>query len=213
MIAVLGDTHAPKPIALFAADQSLGHHAALALESIGPKAVPALAAALLARPDSVLRARAASTLIELYRKGGNEDDILRALDRATADSAQEVRRIAVRGLGMMGPLAKPALAHLTRLLKDDPLEWVRFEAVISLSLIDASAQTVTPRLTEALKDISAGVSGAAARSLGKFGSRAKSSVPALTAALNDSRERHLPLTPDMVAARVLSAAMPPKHSA
>ena len=183
--------------------RTVGQVASLALESIGPKAVPALADAMITRPEKAIRIAAASTLVELLDKSDQKPLILQGLDRAAADPEEAMRRVAVQGLGRMGPMAKPALAHLIEIVKGDPSEWVRFEAVTSLGLIDPRGERVISHLTDALKDRSADVSWAAARSLGKLGSLAKSSVPALTAALDDPRERHLPLTPDFTGIRAL----------
>ncbi len=202
LIAVLGDEHiAERPGLMFSL--TVGQVASQALESIGPKAVPALADAMLTRPEKAIRIAAASTLVELLHKSGQKALILQGLDRAAADPEEAMRRVAVQGLGRMGPTAKPALAHLIEILKGDPSEWVRFEAATSLGVIDPRGERVTPHLTDALKDRSADVSWAAARSLGKFGSLAKSSVPALTAALDDPREHHLPLTPDFTGMRAV----------
>ena len=202
LIAVLGDGHVVESAGLLFS-RTVAQIASLALESIGPKAVPALADAMLTRPEKAIRIAAASTLVELLHKSGQKALILQVLDRAAADPEEAMRRIAVQGLGRMGPLAKPALVRLIEIVKGDPSEWVRFDAVTSLGLIDPRGERVTPHLTDALKDRSADVSWAAARSLGKLGPFAKSSVPALTAALDDPREHHLPLTPDFTGMRAL----------
>lgn len=114
--------------------------------------------------------------------------VLGALRNATADTDPEVRRFAVKGLGDVGPRAGAATARLSELLKSDPSEWVRFQAAISLVSLDPSGEKATPPLTEALKDRSADVSGAAARSLGALGAKAKSSVPSIVTALDDARD-------------------------
>jgi HEAT repeat protein len=202
LIALLGDGHVAERDGLLFC-RTVGQVASLALESIGPKAVPALADAMITRPEKAIRIAAASTLVELLDKSDQKPLILRGLDRAAADREDAVRRVAVQGLGRMGPMANPALAHLIEIVKGDPSEWVRFEAVTSLGLIDPRGERVIPHLTDALKDRSADVSWAAARSLGKLGPFAKSSVPALTAALDDPREHHLPLTPDFTWMRAL----------
>ncbi len=202
LIAILGDGQIAERHG-FLFSLTVGQVASSALESIGPKAVPALADAMLNRPDKAIRAGAASTLVELLHKSGQKLRISQALDRAAADPEEAVRRVAVRGLGTIGPTAKSSLAHLIEIAKADPSEWVRFEAVTSLGLVDPRGERVTPHLTAALKDRSADVSWAAARSLGNLGSLAKPSVPALTAALADPRDRNLPLTPDFISSRAL----------
>ncbi len=202
LIAALGDGHVAERDGLLFS-RTVGQIASLALESIGPKAVPALADAMLTRPEKAIRIAAASTLVELLHKSGQKTLILQVLDRAAADPEEAMRRVAVQGLGRMGPMARPALAHLIEIVKGDSSEWVRFEAVTSLGLIDPKGERVISHIADALKDRSADVSWAAARSLGTLGSLAKSSVPALTAALDDPREHHLPLTPDFTGMRAL----------
>ena len=202
LIALLGDGHVAERDGLMFS-RTVGQVASLALESIGPKAVSALADAMLNGPEKAMRIAAASTLVELLDKSDQKPLIFQRLDRAAADPEEAMRRVAVQGLGRMGPMAKPALAHLIEIVKGDPSESVRFDAVTSLGLIDPRGERVIPHLTAALKDRSADVSWAAASSLGRFGPSAKSSVPALTAALDDPRERHLPLTPDFTGIRAL----------
>ncbi len=184
-------------------NRSIGQIASLALVSIGPKAIPALNDAILTNPEKAIRIGAASTLIEFLEKGIEDEAIPSALTKATRDSDQEVRRLTVHGLGVSGPKAKLALPQLIEILKSDPWEWVRFEAATSLGLIDPSSQTVIRNLTDALKDQSGDVSSAAARALGNLGVSAKSSVPALVRALDDTRDRTLPLTPDFFGTRAL----------
>jgi HEAT repeat protein len=202
LIDLLGDEHVAEHDGLLFS-QTVGNVASRALESIGPRAVPALAEAIIARPEKALRIAAASTLVELLVKSDQKPLILQRLDGAAADPDEAMRRVAVKGLGKMGPMAKPALAHLIEIVKGDLSESVRFEAVTSLGLIDLRGEMVIPPLIDALKDRSADVSFAAAQLLGKFGSLAKSAVPALNAALDDPRERHLTLAPDVAVMRAL----------
>jgi HEAT repeat protein len=202
LIDLLGDEHVAEHDGLLFS-RTVSNVASQALESIGPRAVPALADAIIARPEKALRIAAASTLVELFDKSDQKPLIFQRLDRATADPEEAMRRIAAQGLGRMGPMAKPALAHLIQIANGDPSEWVRFEAVTSLGLIDPKGERVILPLIEALKDRNADVSWAAARSLGNFGPLAKSSVPALTAALDDPREHHLVEAPDFVVMRAL----------
>jgi HEAT repeat protein len=190
LIALLGDEQVAEWEELLFT-RTVGKVASQALKSIGHKAVPALADAMVTRPEKAIRIAAASTLVELFDKSDQKPLIFQRLDRATADPEEAMRRVAVQGLGRMGPMAKPALAHLIQIVKGDPSEWVRFEAVTSLGLIDPTGERVILPLTEALKDRSAYVSSAAARSLGSFSPSAKSSVPALTAALDDPRDIQL----------------------
>jgi HEAT repeat protein len=202
LIVLLGDEQVAERDGLLFT-RTVGNVASLALSLIGPKAVPALADAMVNRPEKVIRIAAASTLVELLDKSDQKPLIFQRLDRATADPEEAMRRIAVQGLGRMGPMAKPALAHLIEIVKGDPSESVRYEAVNSLGLIDKKGERALPPLIEALRDRSADVSSAAARSLGNFGLLAKSSVPALTAALDDPREHHRALAPDFVVMRAL----------
>ena len=92
------------------------------LLSIGPKAVPALADALLTSPEKATRIAAASTLVELLDQSDQKPLIFQRLDQATADPEEAMRQVAVKGLGRMGPMAKPALVHLVGIVKSDPSE-------------------------------------------------------------------------------------------
>ena len=197
LIGLLGDGHVRETDGLMFS-RTVGEVASSALESIGPKAVSALADAMLTGPEKAIRIAAASTLVEVLDKSDQKPLIFQRLNRAAADPEVAMRRVAVQGLGRMGPTAMPALARLIEIVKGDASELVRFDAVTPLGLIDPRGETVIPHVTAALKDRSADVSWAAAKSLGQFGPLAKSSVPALKAALNDPRERHRPLAPDFV---------------
>jgi HEAT repeat protein len=203
LIAVLGDNR-HEGVAVFPGrNPTVGDSASLALESMGSKAVPALVNAMLAGPDKSTRARAARALVALLEKGREEGAIIKALDRATKDPEEDVRRIAVQGFGVAGPKARVAVTRVVELLKGDAGEWVRYEAAIVSCLIDPGNERVAASLTDALTDRSAQVTGAAARSLGSLGSRAKSSVPALINALDDQRERYRPLAPDFTGTRAV----------
>jgi HEAT repeat protein len=202
LIAILGDREFGDRSFLFT--QTVGQLAAQALISIGPKAIPSLSDTMLKSPDATTRTIAASTLVELLQQKSVDDRALtKTFDQATADNTQEVRRLAVQGLGLLGPKAAPTIPHLISILKDDRWEWVRFEAATSLSKMDPKGETVIPHLLDSLKDPSPDVSGAAARAIGSFGPAAKSSVRALTAALDDRRDRYLQLAPDMVGSRAV----------
>ncbi len=203
LIAVLGDNRYEGVVDHLGPNPTVGDFAALALESMGSKAVPALVDTMLAGPGNWTRVRAARALVALLEKRCEEDAIIKALDRGTKDPEEDVRRVAVQGLGVGGPKAKLAVTRVAELLKSDPGEWVRYEGANSLCLIDPQDERVVASLADALKDRSPQVSGAAARSLGAIGPRAKSSVPALISALDDTRERYRPLAPDFTVTRAV----------
>jgi HEAT repeat protein len=168
LIALLGDERVAERDGLMFS-RTLGKVASLALESIGPKAVPALADAMLTSLEKAARILAASTLIELFDKSDQKPLIFQRLNRAAADPEEAMRRVAVQGLGKMGPMAKPALPHLIEIVKGDPSEWVRFEAVTSLRLIDPKGDRVVHDLTDALPR----TKGRCRQSLRSWKSRAK----------------------------------------
>ncbi len=203
LVAVLGDNRLEGAAVFPGPNPTVSDFAFLALESMGSKAVPALVDAMLAGPDKSTRVRAARTLVALLEKGREAVAIIKALDRATKDPEEDVRRIAVRGFGVAGPKARVAVTRVVELLNGDPGEWVRYEAVIAACVIDPGDERVAASLTDALKDRSAQVCGVAARSLRSLGSRAKSSVPALMTALDDQRERYRPLAPDFTGTRAV----------
>jgi HEAT repeat protein len=118
LIDLLGDEHVAEHDGLLFS-RTVGKVTSRALESIGSRAVPALADALIARPEKALRIAAAATLVELLAKSDQKPLIFQRLDRAAADPDEAMRRVAVKGLGKTGPIAKPALAHLIEIVKGD----------------------------------------------------------------------------------------------
>jgi HEAT repeat protein len=169
--------------------RSVQDFASTALLSIGPKAIPSLRNALLTDPDNQVRIGAVLTIIDFIEGDINDKTILDTLIKLTQDSDPELRRHAVRGLGKMGPEAAGTLPRLTGMLKADPAERVRYNAIEALEGIDPEGKTVIPALIGALRDQDPDVRSIAARTLGHLGARSKSAVPALVAMLKDDGAR------------------------
>jgi HEAT repeat protein len=106
-----------------------------------------------------------------------------ALIEALHSADRDVRRAAARSLGQLGKSAFPALGKAKALQDPDPE--ARRLVIEALSWMGQAA--VAP-LTAALKDKSADVRRAAARSLGNLGKDAQSAVPALEIAASDPVE-------------------------
>lgn len=107
------------------------------------------------------------------------------------DSDPKIRREAALLLGRMGNDAKSAPPALAQALRHDKSEAVREAAAAALSSFGEEASDHVPALAAALKDKQAGVRAAAAESLYKLGSGARSALPMLlTTARTRTEERY-----------------------
>jgi HEAT repeat protein len=97
---------------------------------------------------------------------------------------EELRRAAAKGLGELGPDAKPAVPDLTRALKDGDL-FVRRFAAQALGEVGPDAKAAVPALKEALGDKKKEVGEAAAAALARLG---PDGVAALTDLLKDAKK-------------------------
>ena len=120
----------------------------------------------------------AAALIDLTAK---------TLRGALADPAKAVRAEAARALGVIGPMAAPAVPDLIALLADED-EAVRCHAAESLGKVGGPTEGVIGALEGVLVDISEAVRKAAAHTLGSLGHKAASAVPALLPLLQDREE-------------------------
>ncbi|MCZ6679389.1 MAG: HEAT repeat domain-containing protein [Candidatus Poribacteria bacterium] len=114
-------------------DDTIALHAWNQLRLIGFPAVPPLLEALLSHEDWRVRGHAATALGMIFdvRDAALKREAMSALVQAMADVHEEVRRRAIRGLGMIGDPA--AIPVLTQALDDAS---VRDEAVRALSRIE-----------------------------------------------------------------------------
>jgi HEAT repeat protein len=100
-------------------------------------------------------------------------------ERDRADAAQ--------ALGQLGPDAKPALPALLLALRDEG-EWVRERALEAILAIGPDPRAVESLVT-GLKDSDEQVRELSAKALGKIGTAARKSIPALREATRDRQER------------------------
>lgn len=155
-------------------------------------AVRAAAAVALARIAGQLKAF--TVLVEMLR-GPNARDVCEAvaalgelgpqaepaageLAAALAHSDGDVRRLASRSLGSIGPKALPSVKGAF----ESPVESVRLGTVAAFERIGAAA---VPELVAALEDSSPAVRRAAARALGRLRAEAEGAATALLAAASD----------------------------
>ncbi len=134
----------------------------LAMSSMGPAAVPELAAAL-GHPNPVVRCCAAEALASMGRRAKAAAP---AVIKALADREEMVRASAVSAFNLlgMGSDAQEAIPALTRMLGDST-DWVRRDVVWALSKMGPAA---IPALEKAFQDKSESVRQAAAEALKKI---------------------------------------------
>ncbi len=155
-------------------DWEVRHLAGLALQGIGPQAIPPLVR-VIEEEGEPARTRAALVFARLARSNRIGVEAIPALEDALRNDDDRVRHPAIGGFGRIGGKAIPALE---RALEDQDRE-VRYAAVRALELIGPEAK---PALEKALRDKDVGVCHAAAVALGEMGPEA---VPALEEALSD----------------------------
>jgi HEAT repeat protein len=109
------------------------------------------------------------------------------LRAALADPVITVRTQAARALGLLGPVAAPALPELFGLLRD-PEETVRCQVAEALSQVGKTRPETVAALVELLPDPSAVVRTCALKALGSLKQAASAVVPALLPMLQDREE-------------------------
>lgn len=149
-----------------------------ALASLGPPAVPHLAAALQ-DSDSGVRWHAAAALMQLGRGASEASPALLA---AMEDAQWTVRNAAGRALEEVAVKSDvPALAHALQ----DPSSETRYHVARTLARVGPGAAPAVPALIEALADGDGEVRVEAAWALAAIGPRARDALPALIGALQD----------------------------
>ena len=145
---------------------------ALGFFNSNPRDVVPLLITALKDSDRRVRARAATSLGEIP---GEENLVIPALTAALSDSAAPVRLEAVGALRQSGTAAKSAIPALVTLTVKDPDDTIRFNAGQTLPVV--GPEEAVTALAEHLKKEE--TFAAAARALGRFGTRADSTIPAL----------------------------------
>jgi HEAT repeat protein len=162
-----------------------------ALVRIGPAAVPAVIDALQDSTIRELRIGAAMTLVAF---GPNAKGTLPAFTKGLKDRDDRIRELSAQGLAALGIQAAGQMDPLSKLLREDPSESVRFQVAFTLRSIDPEGTRSVPQLGHALGDKSPEVRSAAARALGELGPKAMAAVPALVARLDDQGVRYEMMT-------------------
>jgi HEAT repeat protein len=164
-------------------DPAAGWSAGRALVHVGGAALPALESVLRDSPDPGARALALDAYGSVERDPRKK---LRVVTAASKEPSEEVRVMAARQLGTLGPQAGDAVPPLVELLHD-PSPAVRFEACQALGGLGTTARGAMPGLRATLAgDADPNVRSGAARALATMGRYAADNVPALVAALEDS---------------------------
>lgn len=174
---------------------------------------------IVALDDSsvAVRVRATDALRHILRVKPNSPQVIRALIRALADTADAVRMSAGMALAAEGVRAEGAVPALHNALHDSAHAAVRWQAAMILGSLESSAgQTSVPVLAEALSDSDPQVRAAAAEALGKIGAPSVAALPELRALVNDDGdasvrlkaiEALLIISPDTAALRPLTTAL------
>lgn len=161
--------------------------AATAIQRIG--GLPALAEAVKS-PNPQARAQALGALRSVPRGSATDAQRMELLTASLHDSAPQVRQLAVRMLGEMGPAAAPALPQISALLYD-PDSSVRVAAVGTLDRLGSLED-----LAKAISSSDGDVRRAALAGLPRYGTQA---IPVLTAALQSEDPRLVAQAADMLA--------------
>lgn len=136
---------------------------------------------LLKDPDEVVRAAAASALVDLPLRA----DAIPSLRTALKADDPATRAGAVRALATLGRDAKEAGPDIVEVLKNDGKEPVRIAAAQALAKVKDTPGAVAALAGAVKKDDKARVRQAAAAALGELSEEAKVAVPALASALDD----------------------------
>lgn len=160
-------------------------NALVALRLIGASAVPELTE-VLSQPNSKFKVGAAEVLGKI---GPNARSAVPELIKALKSPNNYLRTIAAEALGKIGADSKTAIPVLAEMLKD-PNEFIRQRAAETISVLAGpDSAELTPDLIKALSDSNSWVRRYSAHTLGKIGAGAKTAVPALVKATNDSDSR------------------------
>jgi hypothetical protein len=135
----------PSLIRMLGDDQSPSETPEWALGQMGAIAIPELIEAVRSSNQRVRR-RALDALRECAR---NSDDVIDALACGLQDEAPDLRNIAARLLGLMGPRAARAVPAFVRALSIEQEGWNRYMMRVALGYVGPAA---VPALVEALTD-------------------------------------------------------------
>ncbi len=116
------------------------------------------------------------------------EEKMKGLIRELAHKNKNIRVVAAKALGEMGPKASFAVSDLIKALRDSNGQ-VRVDAAKALGAIGPKASFAVPALIEAFDDRSDEVRLAVVYTLGAIGSKASSVIPTLIKALGDSNSR------------------------
>jgi len=142
-------------IALLQSDKpKVRYDAARSLKKLGAKAEPAIKPLVAALRDSGAPTEFDVQYLGPRVRDAASDALVRiglpaipALIEALSHKDNEIRELAARTLGELGPLAKDSFAALTRAL-DDPEDLVRSNVVCAIGRVGADAKVVVPLLEQ-----------------------------------------------------------------
>jgi HEAT repeat protein len=156
-----------------------------ALEMLGAKAQPVMAAVIAATkdPDRFVRWAAARTLGRLDTTSSRAP-ILALADLVNNDEDYDVRRYAIRTLEMLGPSSVPAISALERSLEQPDVE-LQITTLDALRAIGVEARLALPTILAVLKDGDVRVRRLIPSLLANLGPAAQPAVPALQEAMRD----------------------------
>jgi HEAT repeat protein len=136
--------------------------------------------------DPATRREALNTLGEL---AAGVADVVPVLAEALTDKNPEMRTVAARALGQIGPLARGAYPALLHSSKNDEAEAPRQAALDALARLGKPTAADVPGLIDGLKASSPTYRAAVAQTLSFIGPDVKPAVPALREALKDADPR------------------------
>lgn len=163
-------------------DSAVRQDAVNSLVQIGPTVVPAVIDAMQDSANRELRVGALMTLVAF---GRDAKGTLPVFTKGLNDRDDTIRQLSAQGLLVLGKQAAGQVDQLSKLLRDDSSESVRFQAAFTLRHVDPEGTRSVPELARALDDKSPEVRSAAARALGELGPKAMGAVAALVARLDD----------------------------
>lgn len=182
-LSLLGPSTIPLLLAaLQDPDRKLQSVAVRALGMMGPSAEPALPTLIrsIQHTNGEVRIAAVHALQSI---GRHDEEVIQALitalrdDNAGPDGGKVfVRESAAMALGRFGPIARPAIPELTRLM-DDPEFYMRREAILALWRIGGDTNTVARLIDELQRRLSVHEYKATLDALGQIGEAAKPAIP------------------------------------
>lgn len=139
----------------------------------------------LSSSDENSRADAAEALERVLQLQPKMPNVVRALVRALADTADVVRTAAGRALATQGVKSPEAAPGLAAMLADSAHPGVRVTAARLLGLVQTRTDTAVASLSSALRDSDSNVRASAAQALGLIGPAAAPALPHLVGLSGD----------------------------